>query len=200
MTLTPRDIEDRFEEAAYTLRRLPEKDRPRGYGGSWPSVVQEAKHAYGYTPEAPMRVIPSAAAITRMEECFDWLMLIHPEDARIVWLRADGMRWRQVCIRAGVVRSNGIARGSSGTFSLRFDFVCEFSFFAIVKRAAAQRRQAVDRTRPARMQTCRQRMPSARSQTMRASSGWISINQSKHSSIRVIAAALGITRIGASGV
>ena len=48
MTLTARDIEDRFEEAAYTLRRLPEKDRPRGYGTSWPPVVQEAKHAYGY--------------------------------------------------------------------------------------------------------------------------------------------------------
>ena len=45
MTLSPRDIEDRFEEAAYTLRRLPEKDRPRGYGGSWPPVVHEVKHA-----------------------------------------------------------------------------------------------------------------------------------------------------------
>ena len=64
----------------------------------------KAKHAYGYTPEAPMRVIPSAAAITRMEECFDLLMLIDPQDARMVWLRADRMRWRQVCIRAGVVR------------------------------------------------------------------------------------------------
>ena len=106
MTLSPRDIEDRFEEAAYTLRRLPERDRPRGYSSYWPAVVHDAKHAYGYTPEAPMRVIPSAAAITRMEECFDWLMLVDPEDARIVWLRADGMRWRQVCIRAGVVRSN----------------------------------------------------------------------------------------------
>ena len=118
MTLTPRDIEDRFEEAAYTLRRLPEKDRPRGYGGSWPPVVQEAKHAYGYTPEAPMRVIPSAAAITRMEECFDWLMLIHPEDARIVWLRADGMRWRQVCIRAGVVRSNAWRRWAAALLTI----------------------------------------------------------------------------------
>jgi hypothetical protein len=105
MTLTARDIEDRMEEAAYTLRRLPEKDRPRGYGGSWPPVVQEAKHTYVYTTKGPMRVIPSAAAISRMEECFDWLMLVNPEDARIVWLRADGMRWRQVCIRAGVVRS-----------------------------------------------------------------------------------------------
>ena len=96
--------------------------------------------------------------------------------------------------------SRGIARGSSGTLRLHFDFVLEFSFFAIVKSAAAQRRYAVDRTTSGRMQTCRQRMPSARSQTMRASSGAISISQSKHSSIRVIAAALGITRMGASGV
>jgi hypothetical protein len=49
--------------------------------------------------------------------------------------------------------SLGIARGSSGTFSLRFVFVWEFSFFAIVKSAASQRRQAFDRTTPARMQT-----------------------------------------------
>ena len=47
----------------------------------------------------------------------------------------------------------GIARGSSGTLSLRLVFVWEFGFFAIVKSAAAQRRQAFDRTTPARMQT-----------------------------------------------
>jgi hypothetical protein len=41
MTLTPREIEDRFEEAAYTLRRLPERNRPRGYGSSWPPVVHD---------------------------------------------------------------------------------------------------------------------------------------------------------------
>lgn len=79
MRLTPREIEDRLEEAAYTLRNLPEKDRPRGYGSSWPPVVHDARHAYGYTPEGPMRVIPSAAAISRMEECFDWLLLLDPK-------------------------------------------------------------------------------------------------------------------------
>ena len=97
MTLTPREIEDRFEEAALTLRRLPERNRPRGYASSWPPVVHDAMQAYGYTPEAPMRIVPSAAAITRMEECFDWLLILDPEDARIVWLRAEGVRWRQVC-------------------------------------------------------------------------------------------------------
>ncbi|WP_245243318.1 DUF6362 family protein, partial [Pararhodobacter sp. SW119] len=64
----------------------------------------------GYDEGKPMRVVPSAAAITRMEECFDWLLWLDPEDARIVWLRAENMRWRQVCIRAGSVRSTAWRR------------------------------------------------------------------------------------------
>jgi hypothetical protein len=52
------------------------------------SLAAQAKHAYGYTPEAPIRVIPSAAAISRMEECFDWLMLVNPEDAP-QWITGD---------------------------------------------------------------------------------------------------------------
>jgi hypothetical protein len=118
MTLTPREIEDRFEEAAYTLRRLPERNRPRRYGSSWPPVVHDAMQAYGYTPEAPMRIVPSAAAITRMEECFDWLLILEPEDARIVWLRAEGVRWRQVCYRAGIVRTTAWRRWAASLLTI----------------------------------------------------------------------------------
>jgi len=118
MTLTPREIEDRFEEAALTLRRLPERNRPRGYASSWPPVVHDAMQAYGYTPEAPMRIVPSAAAITRMEECFDWLLILDPEDARIVWLRAEGVRWRQVCYRAGVVRTTAWRRWAASLLTI----------------------------------------------------------------------------------
>ena len=118
MALTPREIEDRFEEAAFTLRRLPEKDRPRGYASCWPPVVRDAAEVHAGAAEAPMRVIPSAAAITRMEECFDWLLMLDPEDARIVWLRAEGVRWRQVCIRAGVVRSTAWRRWAAALLTI----------------------------------------------------------------------------------
>ena len=117
MRLTPREIEDRLEEAAYTLRNLPEKDRPRGYGNSWPPVVHDAKHAYGYTPERPMRVIPSAAAISRMEECFDWLLMLNPEDARIVWLRAEGDRPRCSAARTKLARSTTATKAFSSANS-----------------------------------------------------------------------------------
>ena len=105
MPITPREIEDRFEEAAPGLRRLPNltSSGPRGYGQSSPDYVEVAKHADGYT-EVPIRIAPSAAEVQRMDECTDWLRWLHPDDAKIVWLRAEGKRWRQVCIHAGCVR------------------------------------------------------------------------------------------------
>ena len=158
MTLTPRDIEDRFEEAAYVLRRLPEKDRPRGYRSSWPPIVQEAKHAYGYTPEAPMRVIPSAAAITRMEECLDWLLLIDPEDARIIWLRAEGSRWRQVCIRAGCVRSTAWRRWAAAllTISKKLNSAAKSTRKLKVPKTPAAKTGAIPREPTANTQEDRQ--------------------------------------------
>lgn len=111
MEYTPGIVEDRMEEAALTLRRLPNPpgSGPKGYGSSWPEYVHEAKHAYGYH-EARMRVVPNAAEIARMEECLEWLRLISPEDAKILWLRAEGRRWRQVGIAVGVVRQTAWRR------------------------------------------------------------------------------------------
>ncbi len=109
--LTPSDLEDLFEEAARTLRRLPNPpgSGPKGYGSTWPDYVQDTRHAYGYN-EVRMRVVPSAADIAQMEACLDWLRLVSPEDAKIIWLRAEGHRWRYVCIQAGCVRQTAWRR------------------------------------------------------------------------------------------
>ena len=109
--LTPSELEDMFEEAARALRRLPNPpgSGPKGYGSAWPDYVQDARHAYGYN-EVRMRVIPSAADIASMEVCLDWLRLVSPDDAKIIWLRAEGHRWRYVCIQAGCVRQTAWRR------------------------------------------------------------------------------------------
>lgn len=112
MHLTPSDIEDRLEEAAMTLRRLPHPPGtgPKGYGSSWPEYVQDARHAYGYH-EARMRVIPNAGEIGRMEETIGWLMLVSdPDDRRILWMRAEGERWKAICYRIGVTRTTAWRR------------------------------------------------------------------------------------------
>lgn len=91
---TRETVEKRLEEAATTLRFLPDPraSGPKGFGSSWPDYVRDPWHAYGYHA-ARARIVPSAAEISRMEECLEWLALLPPEDARIVWLRATGMRW-----------------------------------------------------------------------------------------------------------
>jgi len=111
MNITIGEVEDRFEEAARTLRRLPNPpgSGPKGYGSSWPEYIHDAKDAYGWH-EATMKVIPSAAEIRRMEECIEWLSLIDPVDAKIVWMRAECRRWRAVCIQTGMVRQTAWRR------------------------------------------------------------------------------------------
>jgi hypothetical protein len=119
MALETNEIEDRFEEAARTLRRLPNPpgSGPKGYGNAWPEYVQDAWHAYGYH-EAQMRVVPSASDIQQMEECLDWLAWLKPDDARIVWMRAEGARWKQVCWRIGVVRSTAHRRWAAALLTV----------------------------------------------------------------------------------
>jgi hypothetical protein len=110
-TLSPSDLEDRFEEAARTLRRLPNPpgSTPRGYGSSWPEYAHDPGQSYGYN-EARMRVVPSARDIQQMEECFEWLSWLDRDDARIVWMRAEGARWKQIGHRVGLVRQTAWRR------------------------------------------------------------------------------------------
>lgn len=106
MSLTSGQIMDRLEAAAITLRRLPNPtgSGARGYGGSWPDVVQEAHLAYGYTA-ARIRVTPSAQDIANMDQALGWLSLLSdPIDRRILFMRAENHRWRSICHRTGLVR------------------------------------------------------------------------------------------------
>lgn len=124
--ITPSEIEDRFEEAALTLRRLPNPpgSGARGYGRSWPDYVHEAKHAYGYE-EARMRVIPNPREIQRMEEALEWLALVGGDseqtiidNRRIVWMRAEGHRWKQICRAVGCVRSTAWRRWTAALVTI----------------------------------------------------------------------------------
>lgn len=118
--LSPDEVRERMEEAALTLRRVPNPSASgaRGYGSSWPEYVREAKHAYGYE-EARVRVIPNAREIARMDEAIEWLRLVaDPDDRRIVWMRADGYRWRAVCSRVGLSRSQAWRRWTAALLTI----------------------------------------------------------------------------------
>lgn len=114
MPITLPEVEERFEDAAYTLKHVRVERGARGYGSSWPDVVRSAFTAYGPDAARPMRVVPSAQSITKMEECIDWLRLVDGDTARIIWLKAEGVQWRHICVRAGCVRQTAWRRWVAG--------------------------------------------------------------------------------------
>ncbi|MTH62149.1 DUF6362 family protein [Paracoccus litorisediminis] len=135
MTLTSALIWERMEAAALTLRRLPNPSGSgaRGYGSSWPTVVREAKDAYGYHATR-LRVVPSPTDIQNMDEALGWLSLISdPLDRRIVWMRAEGHRWRAVCHRVGLVRQTAHRRAIAAVLTI------ERSLAAKTRRGAGRK-------------------------------------------------------------
>lgn len=101
---TPEKVEERLVEAVAVLRRLPPV-RVGGYFSTWPRMMVEFSDLVGQTPE-PMRLPPpSAAAISRMEQALEWFTWLETTDSKIVWKRAAGKRWKEICWSVGLARA-----------------------------------------------------------------------------------------------
>ena len=102
-------LEERFEEAARTLRRLPDTRVPGRFQHLASDCPQRVRGVRLRAPCMP-RIAPSPQAIGHMEETITWLAWLDPDDARIVWLRAEGVRWKPICCRVGLTRQAAWAR------------------------------------------------------------------------------------------
>jgi len=109
MTWTASMVEARLEEAAFTLDRLPDTRVP-GYFNTWPQIVRSVHESFGYERVRAPRIAPTPQAISRMEETFTWLTWLNPDDARIVWMRAEGLQWKPICWRVGLSRQHAWRR------------------------------------------------------------------------------------------
>ena len=94
---TVTDVAERFEEAVYTLKRLPPV-RVQGFKSAWPPVILSTMELL-QADKLPMRLgPPSAGAISRMEETIQWITFLDDAtDRRIVWLRAARVPWKPIC-------------------------------------------------------------------------------------------------------
>jgi hypothetical protein len=94
-------VEERMEEAASVLKRLPPV-RVKGYFNVWPTIIPEFSDLVGREPRPMKRPCPSPSEISRMEETLGWTVGLDPVDAKIVWRRAYGERWKRICARFGM--------------------------------------------------------------------------------------------------
>jgi hypothetical protein len=106
---TPELVEERLNEAAAVMRRLPAV-RVQGYFNTWPKMKTDFDDLIGQAPE-PMRLPPpTAAAITRMEEALAWLRWLEVENVKLVWMRAERAPWKAICWRFGIARTTANRR------------------------------------------------------------------------------------------
>ena len=105
---TADDVADHFEEAFRTLRKLPAV-KARGHFSGWPQVLRSPREIAAMEPE-PMRVWPSAAAITRLERTFDWVLWIEEAERRLVWSRAARVPWKVISHELGCDRTTAWRR------------------------------------------------------------------------------------------
>jgi hypothetical protein len=101
---TPELVVDRLEEAAHTLRRLPPV-KVQGYVSSWPAVVRDSHEAYGYNEAQVKLGPPSSVKIDEMDEALHWMLCLNKEEAKLVWLRANRVRWKVICIHFGLKKT-----------------------------------------------------------------------------------------------
>jgi hypothetical protein len=104
VTVKQKYVEDRIHDAARTLRRLPE-ERVQGYFSTWPKIKRDEMEILQMEKE-PMRVRPSMDDITEMEEVlFVWLRWLEVDERKLVWQRAERVRWKLICAQFGVGRT-----------------------------------------------------------------------------------------------
>ena len=109
---TRAQVEERLEEAARVMRRLPPV-KVQGYFNAWPEYRHSPGEKAGQAPRmrAPS---PSPQAISRAEATLLWLRWLEVEDGRLVWERAQGTRWKPICWRFGISRATAHRRWEYG--------------------------------------------------------------------------------------
>ena len=109
MTEWTRDmVEERIVEAAWVLKKLP-GPWVQGYFSTWPDILRSAREIADGDP-MPMKVLPSPQAISRMEEAITWNQYLERDDARLMWDRAAGVSWKELCYRFGISRPTATRR------------------------------------------------------------------------------------------
>ena len=106
-------VEDQLLEAADVLTRLPDV-RVHGYYGLWPKMILQFSDLVGQEPPKLRRPPPSPEAITRMEQAMPWLTWLEPQDAKLVWARAERSPWKLICWRFGFSRATANRRWEYG--------------------------------------------------------------------------------------
>ena len=100
---TVKKVEDHFEEAIVTLKKLPPV-KQRGYFNSWPDIIYTPNELL-FQEKFPKKLLATPEAIKRLEQTFEWINWITVEERKLIWRRAKKQHWKTICWELGCDRT-----------------------------------------------------------------------------------------------
>ncbi len=65
-----------------------------------PDIIYSERELARQAP-TPIKLWATPEQITRMDETLSWLGWVNQVERRLIWLRAEGARWREIACRTG---------------------------------------------------------------------------------------------------
>ena len=103
--MTRQEILDRFEEAIYTLKKLPPVTIPR-CKSFWPDIIYSPLEILQQEPRV-IRLRPSSEQLSRLDEVLDWTTMLTEIERKLIWYKAQRKSWKFICTTLGISRSSG---------------------------------------------------------------------------------------------
>ena len=89
-------VKHRFEDASFTITRLPEFKVP-GYFNTWPDFVRTRVEKMLALQEKRSKLPPpSPRAISRLDEVCEWIAWPDVDERKIIWARSAGVKWKEI--------------------------------------------------------------------------------------------------------
>ncbi|MBF0626542.1 MAG: hypothetical protein HQL82_17280 [Magnetococcales bacterium] len=100
----PKRVAQAMENAAATLMRLPPVG-PRTPKSFWPRLARDLEA--GLPRPRRDSPPPDSRQIEAMDRCLEWLRWLPPDQARLVWLRAERRPWKMIQEELAIGRTKG---------------------------------------------------------------------------------------------
>ena len=117
ITWTKDSVKQRFDEAAQTLRRLPNEIKLGHHTSRWPNIIYD-KSEIIRQEKLELKLCAAPDAVDRLDETLAWGYWLSYIEIKIIWAKAERKTWKEICRECGVPKTTGYRYWNQGIIKI----------------------------------------------------------------------------------